>query len=95
MGFFVQSFTEEIKYRGWAMTYISKRHSVFIGFLISALLFVFMHMSNNGISIITMINIFIVGLLFTELFGNMIIFGFVDLLMQCGTLHKVIYLVLM
>lgn len=81
LGFFVQSFTEEIQYRGWAMTYISKRHSVFIGFLISDLLFVFMHMSSNGISIIAMINIFIVGLLFTALFWKY------DNIWVCGSAH--------
>lgn len=81
LAFFVQSLTEEIQYRGWIMTYFSKRHSIFIGFIISDLMFVLMHMGNNGIDIIAMINLFIAGLFYTILFWKY------DNIWVCGLVH--------
>ena len=81
LGFFVQSLTEEIETRGWVNTYFSKRHGVFIGFLISDLIFVFTHSFNAGLDIVSMINIFAIGVLFTMLFWKY------DNIWVCGSAH--------
>lgn len=81
LGFFVQSLTEEIETRGWANTYFSKRHKIFIGFFISDVIFVLTHSLNSGLDILSIINIFIVGMLFTMLFWKY------DNIWVCGSAH--------
>jgi hypothetical protein len=81
LGFFVQSLAEEIETRGWVNTYFSKRHRVFIGFLISDLIFVLTHASNTGLDIVSIINIFTIGVLFTMLFWKY------DNIWVCGSAH--------
>lgn len=80
-GFLVQSFGEEFHERGWALTYISKRHSVIIAMIITSLSFSLTHFSNAGIDLLAIFNIVLFGLLFAILFLKY------DNIWICGSAH--------
>lgn len=79
--FLIQCFGEEIYARGWTMTYFSKRHSIFVAMVISSIVFVVPHLLNPGIDLLSVVNIFIVGLLFAVLFLRF------DNIWICGGVH--------
>lgn len=68
IGYFIQSFSEEIYTRGWTLTYFSKKHSVVLSIIICNIVFVLVHLANPGLDIIAVINIFLVGVVFSILF---------------------------
>lgn len=61
-GWIVQGASEEIMFRGWLMSVIGSRNSPILGIGISAVLFAFFHLSNNNISILSIINLIFFGL---------------------------------
>ncbi|WP_295722687.1 CPBP family intramembrane glutamic endopeptidase [uncultured Methanobrevibacter sp.] len=81
LGFFVQSLGEEFEMRGWAMTYIYKRHSIIAAIIISNILFSMAHIFNSGIDLLPIINIFLVGVFFAILFIKY------DNIWICGSAH--------
>ncbi|MCY6483045.1 type II CAAX endopeptidase family protein [Clostridium aestuarii] len=61
-GWIIQSGTEEILSRGWLMNVLGARYNVKLGLFSSALLFGLLHMFNDNVSVIAIINIIIVGI---------------------------------
>lgn len=80
-GFMVQSFAEEFQARGWALTFIAKRHGIFIATLISSLTFSAIHLLNPGFDLLSLINTFLIGIFFAILF---IVY---DNIWVCGATH--------
>lgn len=68
LGFMVQSFGEEFQVRGWSMTFLFKRHSIITAIVISNFTFMIMHLSNSGIDLLSLINLFLVGTFYSVLF---------------------------
>lgn len=66
--FGIQSFAEEFHLRGWAMTYLSKRHSILFALIVTSIIFSANHLLNPGIDVLSLINIFLVGILFALMF---------------------------
>ena len=66
--FVIQCFGEEIYTRGWTMTYFYKRHSIFLAILINSIIFLIPHLSNLGIDLVSIVNIFIIGIVFAVMF---------------------------
>lgn len=58
----LQGGTEELITRIWLFPTVSKKSNLLLGAVISSLLFSLMHLFNGGISILPIINIFLVGL---------------------------------
>ncbi len=81
LGFFVQSFGEEIQDRGWVISFIYKRHSIIAAIIVSGLIFSISHLLNSGIDIVSLTNIFLIGLLFAVLFIKY------DNIWICGSAH--------
>lgn len=81
IGYAIQSFGEEIICRGWALTYLAKRHGILLAIIISNIIFVFPHMGIGGFDILTAVNIFLIGTLFA------IIFLKYDNVWICGAVH--------
>lgn len=79
--FAIQCFGEEIYTRGWTMTYFSERHSIFFAIIVNAIIFVVPHLSNNGIDLLSIANIFIVAIFFAVLFLRF------DNIWICGGAH--------
>ncbi len=79
--FLVQSFAEEFEGRGWAMTFISKRHSIITAIIVSNIMFALFHLMNPGINLLSIINIFLVGGFFSILFLKY------DSIWVCGGAH--------
>mgnify|MGYP000902493869 FL=1 len=63
-GWIVQSSTEEIITRGWLMHIIGAKHNQALGFIISSILFGVLHIFNPGVSLLSILNIVLVGFLF-------------------------------
>ena len=79
--FAIQCFGEEIYTRGWTMTYFYKRHGIFAAMVISSIVFVIPHLLNSGIDLLSVVNIFIVGIVFAVLFLRF------DNIWICGGVH--------
>ena len=67
-GFLIQSFAEEFQDRGWTLTFVSKRHGIIAAMLISSISFSLLHLSNKGIDLLALINIFLIAIFFSVLF---------------------------
>ena len=77
--------------RDWAMAYFYKMHGIFVGIVISGIIFVIPHLTNHGINLLSVVNIFIVGIVFAVLFLDLTIFGFVAVFIQHGIFHRESY----
>ena len=60
--YFVQGMYEEIMCRGFLMISVSRKSPAIVGVLISSVVFMLIHMSNEGFGIIPAINLFLFGL---------------------------------
>lgn len=63
-GWIVQSSTEEILSRGWLMNVIGAKHTPLIGFIVSSVVFGFLHILNPGINVLSVLNIILIGFTF-------------------------------
>ena len=81
IGYGVQSFGEEIYCRGWALTYFAKRHSILFAIFASNIVFILPHLGNSGFDIMSIVNIFIIGILFAVIFLKY------DNIWICGGIH--------
>ncbi|WP_394758800.1 CPBP family intramembrane glutamic endopeptidase [Flavobacterium sp.] len=65
LGFVIQGATEEILCRGWLMPMVGARYNVWTGILVSASLFGLLHGLNDNVTILSIINIIVVGVFFS------------------------------
>ena len=63
LGFLVQGFAEEILFRGYLMTSLSKGMSLSAAMIISSFLFSFFHRANTGVTPLAFLNLFLFGIL--------------------------------
>ena len=63
LGFLVQGFAEEVLFRGYLMTSLSRGTSLFSAMVISSLLFSFFHRANAGVTPLAFLNLFLFGIL--------------------------------
>lgn len=61
IGWILQGFSEEIACRGWLMSSIGTHHSAWSAVTVSALMFALLHISNNGFSLLAVVNLFLFG----------------------------------
>ncbi|MCC9842823.1 CPBP family intramembrane metalloprotease [Streptococcus agalactiae] len=69
LAYFIQSLTEEILFRGYVMTTVTKFKGSFAGVLCNSMLFSFIHFRNYGITAIALFNLFLLGIIFSILFN--------------------------
>jgi membrane protease YdiL (CAAX protease family) len=72
--FILVGFSEEMLFRGYCMTALQQMRSTWLTVLISSLIFSLAHGANPNVSLIGLINIFVVGVLFAYMFiktGNL------------------------
>lgn len=62
-GYIVQGFSEELVFRGYALVSISRKNSILSAAIISSLYFSFLHIFNDGIGILPIINLFLFGMI--------------------------------
>ncbi|HEM6371821.1 TPA: CPBP family intramembrane metalloprotease [Streptococcus suis] len=53
----VQGTTEELLTRGWMFSSLSAKHNIPVGILVSSLFFTFLHLGNDGISLIPLLDL--------------------------------------
>lgn len=58
----IQGNAEEVLTRGWLFGTISKKINIFIGILISSSFFTWMHLENDGISLMSLLDLFLFGI---------------------------------
>lgn len=63
IGYIVQGAAEEILMRGWQFQVIAARYKPWLGALISSTLFALLHGTNNGISILAILNLLLFAIL--------------------------------
>ena len=68
IGFFLQGMSEEVIFRGYLMTSMTRRNGIFISVLLSSFAFSVTHLGNPGISATAFINIMLFGALAAVLF---------------------------
>jgi hypothetical protein len=62
LGWLVQGPAEEILFRGWVLPVLSARYKLWLGFLLSSLMFAALHSLNPNLSVVAMVNLFLFGL---------------------------------
>lgn len=60
----LQSSTEEILSRGWLMNVVGAKHNPIVGFIVSSVIFGFLHIFNPGVNFISIVNVVLVGFMF-------------------------------
>jgi hypothetical protein len=60
----VQSAAEEILFRGYLLTSVSRRVGMFWGVVISSVVFAVMHIVNGGMTVLSIMQIFLLGAFF-------------------------------
>ena len=68
IAFAIQGMTEEVLMRGFMMNILSSKLGVIWGILINSIIFAGMHMGNANVTFLSILNIFILGVLFSLLF---------------------------
>lgn len=63
-GWAVQSATEEILSRGWLMNVVGARYNGLLGLIVSSVLFGLLHLLNDSVSVLAIVNICLVGIFF-------------------------------
>lgn len=61
LGFMVQGMAEEVMCRGYLMVSIARRSSVIVAIICNAVVFAVLHLSNSGVSILAVVNLFLFG----------------------------------
>ncbi len=61
IGWLFQGAAEEIILRGWSLPVISLRHNVYLGILISSLIFAILHLFNPNITLLSFTNLILFG----------------------------------
>jgi len=67
LGYLVQGMSEEVLLRGYFMVSIQNRVPVFVAVLINSIVFAFMHLANQGITLLSVVNLCLFGV-FASLF---------------------------
>lgn len=61
---FIQSATEELLFRGYLFYYIRERYGALLALILSSLLFSVLHVGNDGVTALALINIAAIGLFY-------------------------------
>ncbi|HFH9915418.1 TPA: lysostaphin resistance A-like protein [Streptococcus suis] len=59
----IQGTTEELLTRGWMFSSLAAKHNIPVGILVSSLFFTFLHLGNNGISLIPLLDLTLFAIL--------------------------------
>ena len=81
LAFMIQSMEEEILSRGWMLVSISRKNSVVMAIFVTSIVFLLLHLGNNSLDIIAVINVFLFSVLLSVIFFR------VDNIWFCGALH--------
>ena len=65
LGFLIQGFEEELLCRGFMMNGLSKSRSMLFAIIFNSIFFALLHLGNDGLGILAMINLFLAGLSFS------------------------------
>lgn len=63
-GWIIQTGTEEVLARGWLLSSLGAKYNILIASILSSIFFSFLHILNPGITILAILNIFLVGIVF-------------------------------
>lgn len=67
-GFMIQGLSEEVALRGYLMNSFASKQGVFIAILVNSIVFAVLHLANPSVTILSIINLILAGLIFSLLF---------------------------
>lgn len=76
LGFMIQGFSEELVMRGFFMNAYAARKGMFSAIIVNSVVFAMLHLGNDGVSVLAMINLILAGIAFSLMavyFDNIII----------------------
>lgn len=65
LGFGLQGMSEEVTCRGYLMTTILRHQKPWVAVVVNAAIFALLHMSNNGVSLLAILNLTLCGVMFS------------------------------
>ncbi len=68
VGFLIQGMSEEVMVRGYLMVSLANRVSITAAVLISSMIFAAMHLFNSGITVLSVVNLFLFGIFAAVIF---------------------------
>ena len=68
IGFIIQSASEEFLMRGYFMNSVAARSNIAVAVILNSVIFMVLHLTNPGVTFISMLNILIIGMVFSLLF---------------------------
>ena len=67
IGIIIQSASEEIMMRGYFMNAVAAKSSIIIAIILNSVIFMFLHVVNPGVTVLSLVNILIYGVIFSLL----------------------------
>ena len=64
IGFAIQSYSEEFMFRGYMMPRLAQKYNIYFVLIAQAVMFSWAHTSNDNVSFVGLLNIFLIGLVF-------------------------------
>ncbi|MBR1796506.1 MAG: CPBP family intramembrane metalloprotease [Clostridiales bacterium] len=68
LGWMIQGNSEEVMCRGYLLVSVSRRYNVAVGVLFNSLIFGALHLGNNGVSVLPIVNIVLFGIVMSLVF---------------------------
>lgn len=83
IAFVIQGFNEELLMRGFLMNAYSVKNSVAFGVIINSIIFAWMHLGNDGIHVLSLINLCLAGVCFS------LLALYYDQIIVCSAAHSI------
>lgn len=65
IGFLIQGMSEEVICRGYLMVSIGRKNGLLVGAIANSVIFAMLHLANSGLTLISFINLILVGMVFS------------------------------
>lgn len=82
LAFIIQGFSEELVMRGFFMNAYAARKGMFAAIIVNSVVFAMLHLGNDGVSILAMINLILAGIVFS------LMAAYFDNIIVCSAAHS-------
>ena len=67
IAFLIQSMGEEVIFRGYLMTSITRKHSTTLAVIVNSLIFALLHVLNPGVTVLSIVSTFLIGIILSQI----------------------------
>lgn len=82
LAFIIQGFSEELVMRGFFMNAYAARKGMFAAIIVNSVVFAMLHLGNDGVSVLAMINLILAGIVFS------LMAAYFDNIIVCSAAHS-------